>query len=392
MRIAAYITPKSFINPTGQAKHAINMVLCLARRPDVELTLLAAKDQLTDDGRIPEGSPLHAMPVCSIPLPARALHFLWRTFNWQPVDRWCGKVDWVYSPTEMYVPARNARIAATIHCVNWFENDLPWSSTAENLQARRRMAKVFRPIIRYADLICTVSEFLKGRICELFQVDANRVTVVGNGVERCFFGDGQDKAAPLPPPPEQSYLLAVAPPHLRKGFNYLIQLADELAKRKSGIKLKVAGASFPPNMTTDAVRRRWSEEVASLWEQSLARPNIELLGYEGSETLVHLMRQSVALLILSRYETFGIPALEAMAAGTPVIASRFAALPEVVGEAGILVDATQPAEILTALLSLHNVKTREQHRQLGFRRAQQFTWEACASRLLASMNRRSMNK
>jgi glycosyltransferase involved in cell wall biosynthesis len=81
-----------------------------------------------------------------------------------------------------------------------------------------------------------------------------------------------------------------------------------------------------------------------------------------------------------------------MAAGTPVIASRFAALPEVVGEASILVDATQPAEILTALLSLQNVKTREQHRQLGFRRARQFTWEACASRLLASMKLAEQNK
>jgi glycosyltransferase involved in cell wall biosynthesis len=369
MRIAAYITPKSFTNPTGQAKHAINMLLCLARRPDIELTLLAAKDQLTGDGRIPEGSPLHGMPLRSIPLPARVLHFLWRTYNWPPVDRWWGQVDWVYSPTEMYVPARNARIAATIHCVNWFEKELPWANTDENLQTRRRMAKVFRPIIHHADLICTVSEFLKGRICELLGANPSRIAVVSNGVEEAFFAEGHQGVASAKPDSEP-YILSVGALESRKGAEHLIALARHLAHAAPYLKLVVgAGRYGNPKFISEAGQM----------------PNVLLNGYLGGDELPRLIKGARALVILSRYETFGIPVIEAMAVGTPVIAARFAALPEIVGGAGIVVDATQPAEVLTALLALNDVEQRAHYRRLGFQRVQQFTWEACASRLLASM-------
>ncbi len=114
-------------------------------------------------------------------------------------------------------------------------------------------------------------------------------------------------------------------------------------------------------------------------------PNVVLTDYLGLDELPCLIKRAKALLILSRYETFGIPVVEAMAVGTPVIAARFAALPEIVGDAGLLVNATQPAEILGALLALDEVEKREQYRRLGFLRVQQFTWEACASRLLAGM-------
>jgi glycosyltransferase involved in cell wall biosynthesis len=114
-------------------------------------------------------------------------------------------------------------------------------------------------------------------------------------------------------------------------------------------------------------------------------PTVLLKGYVGGDELLKLIKGARALLMLSRYETFGIPVIEAMAVGTPVIAARFAALPEIVGEAGILVDATRPTEVFKALLTLDNIERREQYRQLGFQRVQQFTWETCASKLLASM-------
>lgn len=369
MRIAIYITPKSFTNPTGQTKHAINMTLSLSRQPQVEVVLLAARDQLTADSQIPPGSPLSGLPVRAIPSPSRALHFLWRTFNWPPVDRWCGNVDWVYSPTEVYVAARNAQIAATIHCADWFEKDLPWSNTDENLHARRRMAKVFRPIIQHADLICTVSQFLKGRICELLGADPASIAVVGNGVEDVFLDEGRQGVA-SDKPDSEPYILSVGALVSTKGAQHLIALARHLANAAPDLKLVVgAGRYGDPKFISEAGQM----------------PNVLLKGYLGGDELPRLIKGATALIILSRYETFGIPVIEAMAVGTPVIAARFAALPEIVGGAGILVNATQPAEIFNALLALNDLEKRERYRQRGFQRVQQFTWQACASRLLASM-------
>jgi glycosyltransferase involved in cell wall biosynthesis len=278
-------------------------------------------------------------------------------------------VDWVYSPTEIFVPAKNARTTATIHCVNWFEKQLPWSNTSENLQTRRRMAKVFRPIISHADLICTVSEFLKGRICELLEADPSRIAVVGNGVEDKFLAEGRQSAVSNKPASEP-YILSVGALESRKGAEHLLALARHLAQTASNLKLVIGGGRYgDPKCISEA-------------EQM---PNVTLTDYIGLDELPRLIKGARALLMLSRYETFGIPVVEAMAVGTPVIAARFAALPEIIGEAGILVDATRPTEVSTALIALDNIEKSEQYRQLGFQRVQQFTWQACASRLLASM-------
>ena len=370
MRIAIYITPKSFLNPTGQTKHAINMALCLSRQSGVDVVLLAARDQLTADGKIPVESPLNHLPIRRIPLPAKVLHYLWRTFNWPGVDRWSGKVDWVYSPTEMFVPARKARTAATIHCVNWFEKDLPWSNTVKNLQLRPRMARVFNPIIKRADLVCTVSEFLKGRIIELLGANPSRIAVVGNGAEAEFLSEGRQPQMPSEINAEP-YVLSVGALESRKGVEHLIRLARHLAQSHPRLKLVFGGGQHG-----DA---KFIGEAKQL-------PNVVLTGYVGLKDLPQLLKKAKALVILSRYETFGIPVIEAMAVGTPVIAANFAALPEIVGPAGILVDATQSGEIADAITSLDTIGTREHYRQLGFLRIQQFTWEACAARLSKSFN------
>jgi glycosyltransferase involved in cell wall biosynthesis len=109
------------------------------------------------------------------------------------------------------------------------------------------------------------------------------------------------------------------------------------------------------------------------------------MGYVGIEDLPDLIRKAFALIILSRYETFGIPAIEAMAVGTPVVAARHAALPEVVGEAGLLVEASHAAGVVQAVMSLFDGYIRERYRRLGFRRAEHFRWENCMTRLISAM-------
>lgn len=386
VRIAAYITPRGFVNATGQGKHAMNMSRALLARDDVDVTLMACRDQFADRTQLPEGTGLVHAKSRWIPFPARLLHFVWRMCSQPPADLWCSSVDWVYSPTEQFVPARRAKTAATIHCVNWFERDLPWSATTQNQLERRRMERVFSPIIHRADLIVTVSEFLKGRICALFGTSPERIVVVGNGAEECFYQTGRQSQMPQATASDGPFLLAIAYPTQRKGFHYLIQVADALAGQRSDLRIRIAGTGLGPGETLAIVERRWGSDVASLLGAALERPNVELLGYMQKEELASLLRKSVAFLILSRYETFGIPVVEAMAAGTPVIAARFAALPEVVGDAGVLVDAGAPGDVArTAMDFAASASLRQQYITAGRKRAAEFTWDKCAARLVAAL-------
>jgi len=113
-----------------------------------------------------------------------------------------------------------------------------------------------------------------------------------------------------------------------------------------------------------------------------------LLGYQHTAELVALLHNSTALLFLNRYETFGLGVIEAMAAGTPVIGTNFTAVPEVVADAGMIVDVGRPREIAEQVVALARGEgLRQKYIELGRRRAAEFTWAACARRLRAAMGK-----
>jgi glycosyltransferase involved in cell wall biosynthesis len=111
---------------------------------------------------------------------------------------------------------------------------------------------------------------------------------------------------------------------------------------------------------------------------------VHLLGYVDDQDLPALYSASRMLLMPSLYEGFGLPVLEAMACGVPVITSKTSSLPEVGGDAAILIEPTNPAEIRDAMLAVEtNVTLREQMVQKGYRQAKSFTWRRNASQLLS---------
>lgn len=367
MRVAAYAHLHRTHAPSGVGQHLIQMLGGLDRWPDVELTVIAPRAQLDAARRIPAGSPLSGVPARALPFRRRWLETMWQELNAPKVDRWCDGADWVYTPSEAYVAAGRPRVAVTVHDMHAFETGLPWSDTPAHRAFRRRWARMFDRIIARADKYLVVSHFTCRRLVELLGVDDRRIAVVGNGVDGAFF---------LPPDPamaasdrEAPYVTVVGGLTRRKGGDLVLAVAHELQRCMPQMRIKIVGFGEP-----------------ELGRRAAALDNVELLGFVETEHLVRLLRGAVGMMLLSRYEGFGIPVLEAMAAGTPVIASRWGALPEAVGDAGLLVDADDTGDVVAALRMLHDdTSARAELCARGRARAAEFRWARCVERLVAAL-------
>ena len=224
----------------------------------------------------------------------------------------------------------------TIHDLH-FEHD----PSVMGLLDRMTFKTVVPRAVRKADHVLAVSERTKRDVVELYGVPEDKVTVTPHGVDPAFApGDGT----------HDGYLLFVGAVQARKD-----PLAALAAADAAGVRLVVVGP----------------EKEADLARELRAR-GADVRGWVEKDELAELYRRAGALILPSRYEGFGVPALEAMASGTPVVLSDDEALREVAGDAGVygeLGDAVQRA-----------LAGRERYARAGLERAAHFTWEESARR------------
>ncbi|HUZ82100.1 MAG TPA: glycosyltransferase family 1 protein [Gaiellaceae bacterium] len=221
--------------------------------------------------------------------------------------------------------------------------------------ADRLTFKTFVPrSARRAAQVIAVSERTKRDAVELYGIPPGKITVTPHGVDPAFSpGDGS---------PHRGYLLFVGAIQARKD-----PLAAAEAAAAVGLPLVVAGPEKEPALARELRSR-----------------GVDVRGFVDTEQLAELYRGAAAFLLPSRYEGFGVPALEAMASGVPVVLSADDALREVAGDAGVYAeDGDLTGAVRRALAD------RERFARAGLERAKEFSWEKTA-RLTAEVYRKAM--
>jgi glycosyltransferase involved in cell wall biosynthesis len=209
---------------------------------------------------------------------------------------------------------------------------------------RTYVPRVVPHVLRAATRVIAVSEFTRRELVELLRIPEATIRVVPNAVEPAFTPEG-DAA-------EGDYVLAVGTLEPRKNLE---RLAD--ATRRLGVELRVVGAAGWGNV------------------------NVRSLGEVSDEELARLYRGARVVAYPSLYEGFGIPVLEAMATGTPVVTSAGGATEEVAGGAAVLVDPRDVASIASGIEEA--AARRDELRARGFERARAFRWDDVARQTVA---------
>ena len=233
--------------------------------------------------------------------------------------------------------------------------------------------------VRQASRVLTVSEFSRRELLHYYPVDEEKVAIVPDGVGERFrpAADAAETEADRSILGgygiNQPYILAVGNIHPRKNLARLLA---------AYVNLQQEVKDLPPMVWAGI--QRW--DSGDLLDRARATGSVILPGYIAGEHLPALYRQAQMLVYPSLYEGFGLPPLEAMACGTPVIASRTTSLPDVVGEAGLLVDPTSVDEIAGAIRHLlDDEAVARRLRAAGQQRAERFSWTAAARKLLAAL-------
>ncbi len=297
-------------------------------------------------------------------VPVSILNLGWNRLGWPMVESLAGQAfDVVLAPHPLLIPARSGLRVITIHDLDFLEH--PDRTRAE---IRRDYPALVRRHARRADLVVVVSEDTARQVESRLGVSHDRLVICASGVP-AWIRSLPSTAAP----PSDGHVLFVGTLDARKNIGGLLEAYRLLVERRPETpRLVLVGRSTP-----DSARL-----LGSISSGPLAG-RVDIRGYVDDAGRREAFAGARLLVIPSFHEGFGLPALEAMALGVPVVSSNRGALPEVVGDAGLLVNPDDPPAIAAAIgRVLDDVHLAEALAARGRLRARQFTWESSAIRMV----------
>ncbi len=246
-------------------------------------------------------------------------------------------------------------------------HDLHHLCVRENSNAAKRAyyEMIIKPACHRAAFVLTVSEYSRREILNWSNADESKVINVGNGVGVPFVFPGKKHDPGYP------YFLYVGSHKVHKNLPRLLE-AFAASGVQNDFRLLMTGA---PDAQMIA-------KIAKLKIEDF----VEFIGYPDNEALSAYYRGALALLFPSLYEGFGLPPVEAMACGVPVLTSNVCALPEIVADAGIILDPLNTEAIAHGIRRLaKDSSLTEDLRRKGLLRAKEFTWEKTAAKVQAAL-------
>lgn len=368
MRIVIDYTP-AVHQGAGIGRHTRGLVQALAPlATGHDLSLLVF-------GRGPQPIQPPPLPVRVSPVPNR-----WLTIAWQrlqlplPVEWLSGATDLYHASDFVLPPLHRARSLLTVH-------DLSFLTVPEYADAglRRYLSRVVPRSVARADRILADSVSTRNDLVQLLGVDPARITVVYPGVEPRF--QPQQDTALLARVRarynlgEQPFILGVGTLEPRKNWQGLIRAWTRLREH----------TRLPHRLVLAGGKGWLAEGIFAAAAASPYRDDIVFTGFVDDADLPALYSAAAAFAFPSWYEGFGIPVVEALACGTPVVCANNSSLPEAAGEAALLVAADDETALATALQRLLEDHTlRAKLRTAGFAQAARFTWSAAAATLWAA--------
>lgn len=367
MRVG-YVTYGLDRAPTGIGRYAVSLLHALAALAGApELVLLTT--ERADRHGLWSRFERHALPGCRL-LPA-----LMTIGNWalsRAARRY--SLDLVHDPNGIapfFGPRAAARRIVTIHDAFAFV-----SPETHNRLDNWRYRWMLRRAANRADAILAVSTCSQRDLVRYLGLPADRIQVIPEGVDPKFrpVTDENERwrvfaRHDIRPP----YLLYVGGINARKNLARLLAAFAQVRQRHSGVMLVVGG------------QRQWQAgEVDSVVSRLGLADGVRFTGYLDDADLPALYSAAEAFVFPSLYEGFGLPPLEAMACGTPVITSNTSSLPEVVGDAALMVDPYDVEGLAAAMeRALTDGAWRADLRRRGLEHASRYTWEFAAKEVLA---------
>ena len=292
-------------------------------------------------------------------IPVRALVWAWNRLEWPPVEWLAGPCDVVHSQSPLLIPTRAAQ-AVTVHDLDFLRH--PEQMTAE---MRRDFPSLARSHAQRADAVIVSSQYAAGEVVRELGLDRARVHVCPSGRPEWAAAIADARRAA---PARDGHILFMGTLSLRKNVGTLIDAYASLRTRVPDVPpLVLAGHR------TSASRR---------WEARCQQPplagHVTITGYVTPTQKMQLYEQARMLILPSYEEGFGLPVLEAMACGVPVIVSSRGSLPEVAGDAAAPIDPDDVDGFMQEMQRLLDQDAAADAAARGLAQARRYSWTACA--------------